>query len=423
MHINTGASDEQQARRGGVLLKAVGVTVGVTAVAQLVVAGSLIALDAVKKKERKHREAPRPGTFHTAVEDSHLSIYTSGAELYDDMILAIDSAERTIQMETFIWKDDAVGRRFMDAINRAAERGVTVHVLYDGFANLVVPHSFYRGFSEKVNVFRMPVLGRRFWRGPIRHTGFNHSKILVVDETVGFVGGYNIGETYARQWRDTHVREVGPAVWGLRHSVKRVWNDVFERGEKIPWVEPANWDPEVQVSANLPVQLVYPIRQMYLNAIERASDHIWITTPYFIPDQQILKALLAASERGVDVRVMVPKDSNHIVADWVSRGFYGQMLDSGVTILLYSASMIHAKTATIDGVWSTVGTANIDRLSLSFNYETNIEIIDEGFATEMEKVFRSDLQHCDVLTSPEWRDRNPLARVAEVILVPLRSFL
>ncbi|MDO5493592.1 MAG: phospholipase D-like domain-containing protein [Nesterenkonia sp.] len=411
--------------RGGrrLVLKAAGLAVGVTAAAQIVVAGSLIALDAVKKSERKQRQAPRPGTFHTQVEDSQLSIYTSGAELYDDMISAIDSAESSIQMETFIWKDDAVGRRFMQALNRAAERGVAVHVLYDGFANLVVPRAFFRGFSEQVHVVRMPVLARRYWRGPVRHTGFNHSKILVVDDGIGFVGGFNIGETYAREWRDTHVREIGPAVWGLRHSVKRVWNDMFDHGAKIPWIEPTNWDPEVQVSANLPVQLVYPIRQMYLNAVERARDHIWITTPYFIPDQQILKALLVASERGVDVRVMVPKDSNHIVADWVSRGFYGQMLDHGVTILLYSAAMIHAKTATIDGVWSTVGTANIDRLSLSFNYETNIEIIDEDFAAEMEKVFRSDVEHCEVLTSPEWRERNPLARVAELVLVPLRSFL
>ena len=162
---------------------------------------------------------------------------------------------------------------------------------------------------------------------------------------------------------------------------------------------------------------------MYLNAIERAQSHIWINTPYFIPDQQVIGALLNAARRGVDVRVMVPKDSNHILADWVSRGFYGELLEAGVTILLYSASMIHAKTATVDGVWSTVGTANLDRLSLSFNYETNVEIIDHGFASQMEKIFRSDMEHCETLTSPEWRERHPMARIAETVLVPLRLFL
>lgn len=389
--------------------------------AQATVIASLAALDWWKNRDRKERTAPRPGTFHAQVEESEMTIYTSGATVYDAMIEAIESAEKSIHLETFIWKNDAVGRRFLDALNAAAERGVDVSVMYDGFANLVVPPRFYR-FSDNVKVFRIPVLRRQFWKGPLRYTGFNHSKILVVDDYIGFVGGYNIGSLYAHQWRDTHVREVGPAVWGLRNSIASVWNE-NPRVEPMEWVPPQNWDPEVRVAANLPVKLVYPIRQLYLNAIERASDHIWITTPYFIPDQQILEALLEASQRGVDVRVMVPKDSNHILADWVSRGFYGRMLEADLTILLYAASMIHAKTATIDGEWSTVGTANIDRLSLSFNYETNVEIIDRDFAAEMEKVFLADSEHCEVLTSPRWRDRHPMARVAEAILVPLRPVL
>lgn len=404
------------------VLRALGVGAGSLVAAQAVVIGSLVGLDWWQHRGRKQRNAPRPGTFTAQVKDSELDIYTSGATVYDDMIDAIDNAEQSVYLETFIWKNDEVGRRFLDAVNAAADRGLEVFVIYDGFANLVVPQSFYR-FSDKVNVFRMPVLRRRFWRGILRYTGVNHSKILVVDDRVGFVGGYNIGSLYARQWRDTHIREVGPAVWGLRNSIASVWNDGRAPHDCIEWIPPVNWEPEVRVAANLPIQLVYPIRQLYLRAIERAQDRIWITTPYFIPDQQILEALTAASRRGVDVRVMVPKDSNHILADWVSRGFYGEMLDSGISILLYAACMIHAKTATIDGIWSTVGTANIDRLSLSFNYETNVEIIDPAFAAEMEKVFRADSEHCEELTSPRWRDRHPMARVAEVLLVPLRPLL
>ncbi|MDO5500345.1 MAG: phospholipase D-like domain-containing protein, partial [Propionibacteriaceae bacterium] len=341
---------------------------------------------------------------------------------YDAMLEAIESAEKSIHMETFIWKGDEVGQRFLDAVNAAADRGVEVYVLYDGFANLVVPNSFYQ-FSERVHVQRIPAVVRPYWRGPFRYWGFNHSKILVVDDQVGFVGGYNIGSTYARQWRDTHLREVGPAVWGLRNAIANKWNEVQPADDRIAWIPPLNWDPEVRVAANLPLHLVYPIRQLYLNGIERAKDHIWITTPYFIPDQQILAALIEASRRGVDVRVMLPKNSNHIVADWVSRGFYGQMLEAGITILLYSAAMIHAKTATIDGEWATVGTANIDRLSLSFNHETNVEVIDAGFAQEMERVFLADAEDCEILTSPQWRERHPMARVAEQLLRPWRSFL
>ncbi|HHV20933.1 MAG TPA: phosphatidylserine/phosphatidylglycerophosphate/cardiolipin synthase family protein [Propionibacterium sp.] len=404
------------------LLRTAGLTAGVTAGVQTAVAAGLIAFDWWRNRDRKVRQAPRPGTFSATVEESEFTIYTSGATLYEAMLDAIDSAERSIHLETFIWKGDEVGQRFLDAVNAAADRGVDVYVLYDGFANLVVPSSFYQ-FSDRVNVRRIPAVARAYWRGPLRYSGFNHSKILVVDDHVGFVGGYNIGSTYAREWRDTHIREIGPAVWGLRNAIANKWNEVHPADRRISWIPPQNWDPEVRVAANLPLHLVYPIRQLYLNGIERAKDHIWITTPYFIPDQQILDALIEASGRGVDVRVMVPKNSNHVVSDWVSRGFYGQMLDAGITILLYSAAMIHAKTATIDREWSTVGTANIDRLSLSFNHETNVEIIDAGFAEQMERVFLADAEHCEVLTSPQWRDRHPMARVAERLLRPWRSFL
>ncbi|MCT1803172.1 MULTISPECIES: phospholipase D-like domain-containing protein [Kocuria] len=410
-------------RKGRSLLFKTGVVAaGSLAAAQATVIASLAGLDWWKRRNRKVREAPRPGTFTAQVEDSELNIYTSGDSVYDDMLESINGAQESIHMETFIWKNDEVGQRFLDALNAAADRGVEVFVIYDGFANLVIPNSFYT-FSDKVHVFRMPAVRRKWWRGLLRYSGFNHSKILVVDDNIGFVGGYNIGSMYANQWRDTHVREVGPAVWGLRNSIARVWNEGRHPEDQIEWVPPQNWDPEVRVAANLPVQLVYPIRHLYLSAIERANDHIWITTPYFIPDQQILEALIGASKRGVDVRVMVPKDSNHILADWVSRGFYGQLLDVGVTILLYAASMIHAKTATIDGEWSTVGTANIDRLSLSFNYETNVEIVDPDFAAEMEKVFEADSEHCEILSSPRWRDRHPMARFAETVLIPLRPIL
>jgi len=391
--------------------------------AQLAVVGTLATIDAVKERGRKQRDAPRPGTFEAEVEGSRLSVYTSGDTLYDDMIEAIDGAQSSIQLETFIWKGDEMGQRFLDALNAAAERGVRVYVIYDGFANLVVKRSFFRQFSDRVDVWRVPVVRWGFWRGPIRHTGVDHSKILVVDDAVAFVGGYNIGSLYARQWRDTHLRVAGPAMWGLRNSIVQKWNVKRAPEEQIPWIPPHSWDPEVRVASNIPLQLVYPIRERYLTAIEQAQHHIYVNTPYFVPDQQILAALLEASRRGVDVRVILPKESNHVVADWVSRGFYGEMLDAGITILLYRASMIHAKTATIDGQWSTVGTANIDRLSLSFNYETNVEIIDADFAAEIEKVFTADSEHCDVLASSDWRDRHPMARVAEAILSPLRAFL
>ncbi|WP_098731644.1 phospholipase D-like domain-containing protein [Brevibacterium epidermidis] len=381
-----------------------------------------MAVDLVQKRGRKSRPAPRPGTFSSTVEQSQLDIYTDGATLYEDMLDAIGSARESILMETFIWKNDEVGQRFINAFNAASARGVEVHLIYDGFANLSVPSSFYHQLSEQVRVLRLPTVARRFWRGPMRHSGFNHSKILVIDDDVAFVGGFNIGSLYARHWRDTHLRSVGPGAWGLRQTIAEVWNEFHDSGEQIAWVPPAAWESKLRVSANLPIHLVYPIRSMYLNAFARARKRIWLTTPYFIPDQQLLHSLVEAAERGVDVRVMVPQESNHILGDWLSRGFFEQMINSKVTVLLYTASMIHSKVATVDGEWSTVGTANIDRLSLTFNYETNVEVIDREFAAEMEKVFDSDSTHCVELGS-DWLNRRRLTKLAERALVPMRPWL
>lgn len=222
---------------------------------------------------------------------------------------------------------------------------------------------------------------------------------------------------------DTHLKVTGPDSWVLRQSFVTVWNTVAAREDQIPRMDPPEWDSRVRCWSNLPMRRVYPIRGMYLQAIDRAKDHIYISTPYFIPDHQILDALIRAQGRGVDVRIMVPMDSNHVLADWGSRGFYVTMLKAGVTLLLYKGAMIHAKTATIDGVWSTVGTANIDRLSLSFNYEVNLEIIDNDLAAVMERVFEVDSSNSHRLTLDEWQTRHPLAWVGETALAPLRPLL
>jgi cardiolipin synthase len=162
---------------------------------------------------------------------------------------------------------------------------------------------------------------------------------------------------------------------------------------------------------------------MYLEAIDRAHETIDITAAYFIPDRDILDALLIASGRGVRVRILMPKVSNHVVTDWLSRGFYGRLLRGGVEIHRYTDHMVHAKTATIDGQWSTIGTANIDRLSLTGNYEINLEILDEGLARGMNDIFTRDLAKAERLTLHEWESRPFINRLYEVILRPLGPLL
>jgi cardiolipin synthase len=162
---------------------------------------------------------------------------------------------------------------------------------------------------------------------------------------------------------------------------------------------------------------------MYLEAINRASEHIYMTHAYFIPDSDFVDALIAAARRGVDVRILVPETSNHVVADWLSRGFYSELLEAGVRIFRFQGAMVHAKTATIDGRWSTVGTANIDRLSMTGNYEINVEFIDPEMAGQMERVFATDLSNARELTRTDWDARGVHRKFTELVLAPLRPFL
>jgi cardiolipin synthase len=168
---------------------------------------------------------------------------------------------------------------------------------------------------------------------------------------------------------------------------------------------------------------MFPIRAMYLEAINRATRNIWLTQAYFIPDSDFVEALRVAARRGVDVRVLLPEKSNHVVADWISQGYYGELLEDGIKVYRFQGAMVHAKTATIDGAWSTVGTANIDRLSMTGNYEVNVEFIDPAMAKVMEDIFLVDLENCSRLTAEAWSARPVHKKAVELFLAPLRPLL
>ena len=148
-----------------------------------------------------------------------------------------------------------------------------------------------------------------------------------------------------------------------------------------------------------------------------------MTHAYFIPDSDLVESIKQAAGRGVDVRLLLPAVSNHVVADWLSRGYYGELLAVGVRIFRFQGAMVHAKTSTIDGRWSTVGTANIDRLSMTGNYEINVELIDDSFAKEMERIYETDLSNCVELTAETWAERGVHKKFTELVLAPLRPLL
>ncbi|TDQ53102.1 phospholipase D-like domain-containing protein [Actinorugispora endophytica] len=392
--------------------------------AQVAVVVGLVGIDTWRKRIRPGRvEFPTTEPTDIPVGETVVTPYTYGEHLYADMLDAIRSARHRILLESFIFKGDEVGKEFKRALIDAADRGVEVFVIYDGFANLVVRPSFFR-FPPSVHVIRYPVIRPGLLLLNVRKSGRDHRKILTVDGGIGFVGGYNIGSVYATEWRDTHLRLVGPAVWELENAFSDFWNSNRGSGQpRLDDVGTEHWNARIRAHRNVPEVLIYPIRAMYLEAIDRARDHIYITQAYFIPDREILGALVAAARRGVDVRILVPEYSNHVVADWLSRGFYSALLRGGVTLLLFQEAMVHAKTATIDGQWSTVGTANVDRLSLTGNYEINVEVFDREVAAHLEGVFANDSTNARRLTEEEWRRRPFVAKFSETVLVPWRPFL
>jgi len=395
---------------------------GLLLAAQSLVITVLALASAIRKRRAPPANFPHERRLSAEVDSNEVRVYTYGQDLYNAMLAAIDEARETIFLETFIWKGDPLGAQIKQRLERKAAAGVKVFVIYDGFANLVVSPTFKR-FSPAINVLEYRTLDRVWYIFDPRRYARDHRKLLVVDQEIAFLGGFNIGKLYATEWRDTHLRIHGSAARDIAHTFADFWNNNREQRPELPSILERPWPNQIKSHRNDPGRLIFPIRGMYLDAIERAQHHIYLTNAYFIPDRVILSALIQAAQRGVDVRVLLPWESNHPTADWLARGYFGTFLRSGVRIFGFQNAMIHAKTATIDGQWSTVGTANLDRLSLAGNYEINIEIYDQKFATVMEHIFEIDLTNAFELTLERWSNRPWYERAGERLLSPLWPLL
>ncbi|MCI0182527.1 phospholipase D-like domain-containing protein [Sulfoacidibacillus ferrooxidans] len=394
--------------------------IGIIIILQVIV----IVSSAISTRFRRRRRAVSLGRLHLPeilVKENRVQIYTYGMTLYEAMLEDIQAAKQSICIESFIWKGDRIGSAFKQAVCKKAREGVDVYVIFDSFANMVVPAEFKR-FPHNVHLLQYKAW-RRLWDvfDP-RRLARDHRKLLVIDQQIGYVGGYNIGDLYGAKWRDTHVRIKGEAAKNLYSSFVDFWNTHASTDQHIE-KETASLFPYIRLYANDATRLMFPIRSMYIEAIDLAKDRILLTTPYFIPDRYVLNSLIRAATRGVDVRLMVPLQSNHLLADWLAHTYFTECLRKGVRIFLYQGAMIHAKTATIDGTWSTVGTANLDRLSLLGNFELNIEFLNPEVAEQMDIVFVSDLQHCKELHLEEWVQRSILHKLGELVLSPLWPFL
>lgn len=396
--------------------------VPVLLVEALVLLGSGVT-GVLRSKRRRTASFPHHPPQSTVIGADAVTVYNYGDDLYDEMLSEIRGAQRRIYFETFIWKDDAVGQAFKDALVAAGRRGVDVFVMYDGFGNLVVPRKF-KTFPDCIETIEYPAYAPGWKVYDPRRYGRDHHKILCVDDRVGFLGGYNIGSLYAKHWRDMHVRIEGPSSWHLRQAFELSWNR-SRTSDQPSLDQPGSptWESRIRVHRNAPREREFPIRDMYLQAINRATSHIRLSHAYFVPDRAIFSALLRAVDRGVDVRLLVPQKSNHPVMDWLSQRYFDDLLDAGGRVFLFQDAMIHTKSATIDGHWATIGTANIDRMSLAGNYEVNAEFFDPVVARHLEDAFRTDCTQATEPTLEQWRRRSPARKLLAASVAPLRPLL
>lgn len=402
---------------GRLLLQATGIVFA----AQVVVVAILQVVTVLRRQRQQKGVFPHPRLPEVMVGANALQLFDYGSDLYNAMIDAIDEARESIYLETYIWKDDEVGQRFKAHLERKANEGVDVYLVFDGFGNTVVPHKF-KEFPPNIHVLKYHALRRPWHLVDVRRYALDHRKLLIVDGRAAFIGGYNIGSVYATTWRDTHLRIQGLAAADLAQAFTDFWNRQQPASQRIIRHYPRRIDPLINVRGTNAMRLTFPIRDMYIEAIDRAEHSIRLTNAYFVPDSMLLDALISAAKRGVDVQVLVPWISNHVVVDWLTRGYFTDCLKSGIRVFGYR-HMLHAKTCTVDGQWTTVGTANLDRLSSVGNYEINVEIYGESLAHQMEELFECDTTNAFELKLEEWNLRPWYKRLGEMILSPLRVFM
>ena len=303
-----------------------------------------------------------------------LDIYDGGCETYTAMIEAIAAAQHHVHLEYYIFTEGEVARRFRDALIERAQAGVQVRLLLDGLG------------SKRMRDFLQPmrdagVQVARF--GPRMRPGFvnfrTHRKIVVCDGTTGFTGGMNVDDCHDESvigvdecWRDTHARITGDAVAPLALAFLEDWQyateEVVDGVEYLPELTGAGTH-QVQICASGPDAHPQSIHAVYFTAITSARQRMWISTPYFVPDEAMQSALSSAALRGVDVRVLIPTRSDQRLADAAARSYFPELLAAGVRIFLYGPPQLHAKTLVVDDDAAIVGSANLDNRSLRLNFE------------------------------------------------------
>lgn len=373
-------------------------------------------------------------------------IYCWGQDMFPEMLADMEAATQSIYIESFIIHDDTTGNALMDVLCKKAQEGIEVKLLYDDVGSILTPNSFFHRLTKaggQVQAF-FPVK----WRLPLSINFRNHRKITVIDGTIGYMGGINIGDEYANcnksrdklLWRDTHIRLTGPVVMNL-HSTFLIdwfttpaWHTRLKKTDDITKL----FSPETiellqqQLSAakhgitekhpshkGIPTQIITAgpddlctteIEDALIRMIMAAKRYVYIQTPYFTPTQEFYKALKLAAMSGVDVRIMVPDQWDKFYVREAAYQFIREMLDFGIKFYHYNG-FIHSKTLVADDKISTIGSTNIDTRSFDLHFEVNAIFYDENLACQCRQIFENDIENSRLATS-QWFESMPLLRRA-----------
>lgn len=343
---------------------------------------------------------------------NQIRILRAGAETFPAMLAAIAAAKRSIVFETYIYEDDRTGQRFADALLERVAAGVVVRFIYDAIGGF----SLDAAFVERLRTAGVQLIEYHPvapWRKRFSLQHRDHRKILVIDDEVGFTGGINVGDDYAaladggRGWHDLHCELRGPVVIDLARLFRRTW--IAEGGAPYPAPPyPAEDAPRpgtvaARVVDNSGRRRRGAIRRAYLTAIMAAQRTIWLEHSYFLPDRGLRRALAQAVARGVEVAVIVPGKSDVQAIKYAGLYIYRRLVARGLKIMEWRGPMLHAKTAVIDGVWTCIGSYNLDSRSLRYNLEVVVEMIDDEVGRTMDRQFTADRVHADAFDLVAWQ--------------------
>jgi cardiolipin synthase len=421
--------------------------------------GALTHAQSQKIIEELKRRSPETGILdrHVAVEEAlsgnPLSVgnkvipLEDGQQTYTQMLNEIKGAKHHVHMEMYIFEDDEVGQLFAVAMKARASAGVRVRLIYDSVGSINTPKSFFKDMADAgVEVVEFnPVNPVNVLTGGLRLQRRDHRKLVVIDGRVAILGGINISDVYGsvssggrrsggsqtsggsggddppfekRPWRDLQVRIDGPVVADLQRAFIKQWQrtkkELLDDKAYFPPLKPEGVHVVRAVETSPAEQGVNTLYLALISAIESAETEVLITNAYFVPHPQLLEALRDAARRGVDVKLILPSKTDHALVYHAGRSYYEDLLETGVKIFERKTRMLHSKSAVIDGVWSTVGSTNLDWRSLVYNDELNAVVLGPEFARQMNAVFAKDLANSEEITRDQWARRPLKDRLKEV---------